>query len=127
MLFDSQQILHQTIMSKITGSFYFKRTDTGNLIGEYLNNHIQESRPESALRDSKDKGTSFPGVYISTWFEPDNLPAQGDPVVMNLKIEATPSSPCHFSLAWTPPGEFTPHYEGQAMFCDGMLVGHYWS
>jgi hypothetical protein len=114
-------------MPKTIGNFYFKLTDTGNLIGEYSNKGTPKGRPESALRDDQDKGIGFAGKYISTWFEPTNAPNRGDCLAAELKITQNLAPSDLFVLEWTPlPGSSTS-YQGSAMLCGGVLVGNYQS
>lgn len=47
----------------VRGSFYFKITSTGNLIGEFFNNYMNNSISESANRINP--GIGFVGQYIT--------------------------------------------------------------
>jgi len=104
---------------KVIGRFYFKKTDSGNLIGEFSNNH-HNLRPstESAdlLVESQQDG--FIGVYHTTWQE------GGIPFIAELHISAKNENRLILSLQWCIRGKSA--FEGEAMLCDGMLIGNYW-
>ena len=57
-------------MSKTIGRFYFKLTDSKNLIGEFSNNTSKRNYTESADRiiQVADEGT-YVGDYYTTWHE----------------------------------------------------------
>ena len=111
-------------MSETIGNFYFKLTDSGNLTGEYSNTVTNRSRPESAWRKCPVDKPSFVGDYVATWYEPDSK--IGD--AAELQITLKNGSIGIFELVWSELKE--PNntiYQGQAMCCDGKLVGNYQS
>ena len=64
----------------ITGRFYFKQTDSGNLLGEFSNNSMSVNSTESA-DIVKNEANAFIGDYKSSWIE------DGEAELLNLKIE----------------------------------------
>ena len=110
-------------MATIIGRFYFKLTDAGNLIGEYSNSAGTRSLPESAMRKDGSEVGGFVSSYMSTWFEP----SAGAGVAALLKIEPKSESSDLFELTWCEIAGNSDLYKGEAMLCDGMLIGNYWS
>ena len=115
---------------KVQGRFYFKLTDSGNLLGEYSNQLMVRNAPECACRVEGEAGT-FYGAYISTWWEP----SLGKPIAARLEIGAKaaianqPPPAGLFDLKWLDYANGTqgsPLFEGEAMLSDGMLIGNYW-
>ena len=111
-------------MTKIHGTFYFKLTDAGNLIGEYSNQTTERGRPESAYRNNTFDQIGFPGEYISTWFEPDPINTS---VVARLTIAPKNSSTGQLVLDWKSLDNSKDLFHGEAMLCDGILIGNYHS
>lgn len=114
----SSQINH---MSHVRDRFYFKLTSSGNLLGEYSNEGTLRSRPESALRKDTCETEGFRGEYTSTWYEPEETRT----VAALLKIQHKPSSPDQFTLVWSDLKFSDVLFSGEAMLCDGMLIGDY--
>lgn len=112
-------------MSMINGRFYFKLTDAGNLIGEYSNNVAKGIRTESAIRNSfvELKHRDFTGIYTSAWFEPDPTAC----IAATLSISLKPNCPGQYQLEWTHLEQPRKIFLGEAMLCDGILIGNYWS
>jgi hypothetical protein len=111
-------------MPKTIGNFYFKLTDAGNLIGEYSNADTDRSRPESAWRKCPVDKPSFDADYVATWYEPGSKAGE----VAELQITLKNGSVGIFELVWSELKEPNKAiYRGQAMCCDGMLVGNYQS
>lgn len=104
-------------MAKIRGRFYFRVTDSGNLLGEYSHWAIDQNRPESALRISPAAPVSFLGSYVSSWYEPTNNAA----VVATLTIGTR--TPEIFTVEWSIGGK--PKFRGEGMLCGGVLIGDY--
>jgi hypothetical protein len=114
----------QKLMPKVNRRFYFKLTNHGNLLGEYSNDMTSANLPESALRQPASSGTSFPGSYVSTWFEPTTK----NSVAADLIVLSKPQTSGIFSLEWTGNNYgSTCHFKGEAMIHDGALIGNYWS
>lgn len=114
------------------GRFYFKLTDSKNLIGEFSNNHkdCKRNYAESADRIIPDVcHGNFVGEYYSTWyddFDPDE-PGGG---FANLKIELKSGCANIYSLNWClyeKDGKTLSKHKfgGEGMLCDGMLIGDY--
>jgi len=102
-------------MKAITGSFYFKKTFNGNLIGEFANND-PSSMVITENANIQNSIFGFIGTYISTWYDNASHQAQ-------LEIKAI-GNKSTFSLIWTENGKIT--YEGEAFLQDeNILVGFY--
>jgi hypothetical protein len=101
---------------KIRGRFYFKKTTNKNLVGEWSNNGENRVFTESSDLDEPVDGYS--GTYNSTWQE------QGEAISSRLKITIKGAGPL-FSLEWRVDG--APRFQGEAMLCDDILIGDYWS
>jgi hypothetical protein len=104
--------------NKLIGRFYFKQTSNGNLIGEFSNNKDTGIYTESADIPKGKIYETFAGIYISTWH------AGNSQEVAKLKIESRPGTYNKiFSLTWTI--DRIESFWGEAMLCDGILVGDY--
>ena len=110
-------------MSKINGRFYFKLTDAGNLIGEYSNNTPSNIRTESASRNVPSDPKEFAGNYTSSWYEPGNSKC----IAASLSIVPKPNYPRQYILEWCKLDTLRKIFLGEAMLCDGILIGNYWS
>lgn len=97
--------------SDFVGSFYFKQTTTGNLLGEFINNDSTIINVESAVLTSI-KG-AFIGTYDSIW---------NDGTLHSAKLEITKVHN-KFIVEWTDVSSY--NYEGQAMIVDNILTGYY--
>ncbi len=102
-----------------TGCLYLKLTSNGNLIGEFSSYGFVST--ESALRVGRKKGqlNTFIGNYKSSWLEDTNAPF----VDLTISKKSKKSSEETFALEWRKSG--TTIYVGEAMLCDGMLVGYF--
>jgi hypothetical protein len=114
-----------TNMSKIKGRFYFKLTDSKNLIGEFSNNESNRNYTESADLDFRNSTDSkFIGTYFTTWHEDDK---GHESVLAKLKIEH--KHPDIYKLTWwqiiNQQPSAKPSFEGEGMLCDGILIGDY--
>ena len=102
---------------KLIGRFFFKKTDTGNLIGEWSNNNAPDIYTESSdlqnKGDEKDK-LKFEGTYFSTWQE------KGKPKFAELNIT---HKDCKYFLLWENEGKKI--FYGEGMLMGGMLIGDY--
>jgi hypothetical protein len=101
----------------IKGRFYFKLTDSGNLLGEYSHWAINESRPESALRTSPSASAGFVGSYVTCWYEPK------DGTAVFAKLTIGNRAPAIFTVIWEIAGQ--RKFEGEGMLCGGVLMGDY--
>jgi hypothetical protein len=113
----NQQQLH--------GRFFFKKTDNGNLIGEFSNNLDPRIYSESADLikgcEEKDKGCvycRYHGTYSSTWQE------NGSPFFADLTISKNTRNDKLFSLKWIVKNG-SKDYTAEGMLCDGILIGDY--
>ncbi len=93
------------------GSFYFKQTNTGNLIGEFINNESFDIHVESAKLVNDQQ--LFVGTYTSTWFDE----------TLHLATLIISRVGNKFNLDWTDSKSI--NYEGQGFIADDMLIGYY--
>lgn len=106
----------------LIGRFYFKRTATGNLLGEYSH---RRSDPrlvyaEAATRTSEGRG--WEGTYRTVWREGPNF----TPVFARLEIRQAEGSTALFKVEWFDEASAARRiFEGEAMECDGNLIGDY--
>jgi hypothetical protein len=107
-------------MAKIVGSFYLRKTDSGNLLGEFTNNARFTVSTENA--DLKEAGdVPYVGRYLSTWLEGD-VPHTAELVIDHLdNAEACGK---HYKLVWNDLHK-GPIYEAEALLAEDVLVGHY--
>ncbi|MBK8038553.1 MAG: hypothetical protein IPK22_15700 [Verrucomicrobiaceae bacterium] len=119
-------------MPRTHGTFYFKLTTAGHLLGEYSNPGTPRARPECAFRGDNipnSDRTSFAGTYISTWFEPGEVP-EAVMATLTIAAKSAPADPTtQFTLIWTEGASGSPNvmFRGEAMLNDGILIGHYHS
>ncbi|RZJ69217.1 hypothetical protein [Flavobacterium sp.] len=99
----------------INGRFYFRLTDSGNLVGEFSNQSSPTQSAESANRIGT-TGIGFVGEYNSVWMEDDG------PSNMVLVITEIPGR--LFSLTWN--GTNGVVFRGEGFLVDGLLIGNYW-
>ncbi len=103
-------------MANIIGRFYFKKTDSGNLIGEFSHNKHFRNFTESA--DLLEGDRNFIGKYLATWQE-DGIACLN---TLNIKIKEK-SNEGIFSLKWEDNDKQT--FWGEGILCDGILIGDY--
>lgn len=101
-------------MAKVNGCFYFKRTQQGNLLGEFSNNTIQRTYTESADLISNNDSKDYVGEYISTWQEGNKA------IVSLLEISKVGTI---YSLVWKL--DSSPHFFGKGFLLDDVLIGNY--
>ena len=103
--------------NKIAGRFFFKKTDNGNLIGEFSNNDPSSKiSTESADLQPEIHNSGFIGTFHSTWQE------AGKPFFAVLTISQKTNSKL-FTLEWNRNNE--PIFKGEGMLVDGVLIGDY--
>jgi hypothetical protein len=100
----------------IIGNFYFKRTSSGNLLGEYTNKKNKEIYSESAILKSE-KSNTFKGKYNTTWLE-GNV---GDSHTGILDISEAKGD--KYDLTWSYSGAV--QFWGQGFVVDDILIGFY--
>jgi hypothetical protein len=98
-------------VNKLTGTFYFKRTSYGNLIGEFTNNVTKKVQTESAM--PTEATVNFVGEYDSIWFD-DSLHKS------TLTISEVQGK---FELHWSEGGKAI--FIGEGIEVDNMLIGQY--
>ncbi|MFN8310348.1 MAG: hypothetical protein U0T73_10340 [Chitinophagales bacterium] len=101
--------------AKFIGSFYYKRTETGNLIGAYNNNKTTEILPEFATPTEPVSG--FEGRYVSNWMDGENRTAT---------LEITREDQ-RFHIRWRNTRPQPYDYEGWGFIVDSMLIGCYYN
>ena len=105
------------LSEQIIGRFYFKRTQNGNLLGEFSNNVILRNSTESA--DIIEPLDGFRGKYYTTWQE------NGESIFALLTIgfkDNTGNS--IYQLSWTD-NDGNTMFIGEGFLFDGILVGDY--
>jgi len=113
-------------MSNVAGRFYFKLTPNGNLLGEYSNNRTLSPSAESAERaldlggQVEEGATPFVGLFRSVWQEDG-----GAAHTAVLRIASKVGHVGIFAVDWTSPERTL--FRGEAMLCDDVLIGNYWS
>lgn len=113
-------------MARIEGRFYFKRTDAGNLHGEYSNKGSITPDVEAAqmkLTSLSNSKYPFIGKYFATWTETSSSGITT--VSSDLEIKLKDGVNNLFSVMWTTRG--TTLFLGEGMIVDGILIGDYQS
>ena len=100
------------------GSFYFKQTVNGNLIGEYANNNDNFISTDSATNRCHSNNCDFIGTYDSTWFDTDMHRAE-----LKISLRQNTNNKI-FILHWTDIGG-QPNYEGEGFQVGDKLIGYY--
>lgn len=109
--------IYRTSMTNIVGSFYLKKTSSGNLIGEFTNCLNPKIFTESADLVNKSEEMSFLGDYTSTWIEEEIA------ILVSLKIEwKEDSNKKKFRLTWS---NAKTTFHGEGFLLDDLLIGHY--
>lgn len=102
----------------IIGTFYFKKTTNGNLVGEYTNNKTNYLSVECAQITSSEKKNLFEGTYRTTWIEGEK------PESATLKISLQNISVQKYDLTWKSNSDITL-FKGQGFIMDEILLGTY--
>ncbi|MBE98888.1 MULTISPECIES: hypothetical protein [Flavobacterium] len=108
-------------MSRIIGSFYMKKTEDGNLQGEYTNNEqFTVSTENSVLLVAGPE--PYLGEYATTWREPDKV-MHARLIVSAISAKDT-NTYAKYKLVWSDLNN-VPIYEGEAILAEGLLIGHF--
>lgn len=103
-------------MSNIIGRFYFKQTQSKNLLGEFSNNASDENYVEAAFKTTEEDG--FEGIYETKWIEKDVS-------IYNLSIKSISiKNSIIYYLEWKT-GNGKVIFKGQGMLVDNILIGNY--
>lgn len=103
-------------MANLIGRFYFKLTESGNLVGEFSNQMSITNSTESADRVSEDVG--FEGEYVTTWRQ------EREPFIARLVIRGKSGNHRNiFALQWFRDKEII--YWGEGFVEGGILIGDY--
>ena len=101
---------------KLIGHFYYKKTPSGNLIGEFSNGYNNKVQTESS--DSIKNPTSFQGTFKATWFDNNSN-------FLELKIDFKPGTyEKIFLLEWSDINGKALFW-GEGFIVDDMLIGSY--
>lgn len=101
---------------KLIGSFYFKKTVNGNLIGEFTNNLNTIINTESS--DMIESNQGFIGTYNSTWHDTDIHLAE-----LNISHKVGTNNRI-FTVNWIEKG--IQIYDGEGFLFDAAtLIGFY--
>jgi len=103
----------------ITGRFYFRITNSGNLIGEFSNNGLTVNSTESADRKAshESNSNSFEGQFHSSWQE------DGEAFYADLTIAPKTGTTNILTLIWSR-GKKTIFW-GEGFLAEGLLIGNY--
>jgi len=107
-------------MATISGSFYFKVTAAGNLLGEYAHKLPPTTRPECAMRTSE-SSTGFVGDYLTTWYEQNT----DSGIVAGLRIRLKTQGGTAYSLLWFEHKSNRILFTGEAVRNGDALEGTY--
>lgn len=104
-------------MEKLVGSFYFKLTKSGNLIGEYYNNKMEKgTNPKTECANLKSGNKRWVGSFNTIW--------QEESTIYDLEIIENNSPNSGFKLYWKQKNEVI--YSGIGFEVDDILIGAYW-
>ena len=101
---------------KVIGRFYFRQTSSGNLLGEFSNNHTDCNITESANLKGEFKNV-FIGDFKSTWYE-----SIAHSLDLNIKYKEYTGDKL-YTLVWKK-GDI-PKYYGEGFLVDNILIGDY--
>ena len=100
----------------IIGQFYLKKTENGNLVGEFSNN--LSDGVYSMSGDLLDEGDGFIGTYRVTWRE------KNEAIFTYLEISYLYDNNKLFKLIWKD-NKKRELFEGEGMLCSDLLLGNY--
>jgi hypothetical protein len=98
---------------KVIGSFYFKKTNSGNLIGEFTNNKLKKILTESATINHEEID-KFEGEYTSSWHQNNTS------ILVNLTIKL---DGLKYVLEWGKDNNTL--FKGEGFNVNNILIGHY--
>lgn len=105
-------------MKKLIGSFYFKKTNDFNLIGEFANNALDIIRITTESANKSERVDGFVGNYLSVWHDATTHTAN---LTINFKFADVHNI---YALKWEEDGQTT--YEGEGFLLDdNTLIGFY--
>ena len=93
------------------GCFYFKKTSSGSLLGEFINNDDTKINIEAATQISN--SFNFIGTYNCIW---------NDGTLKNADLTVTLKSSGRYKLEWV--GKPINYY-GEGIIIDDILMGYY--
>jgi len=100
----------------IIGQFYLKKTDNGNIIGEFSNN--LSDGVYSMSGDLLEGESGFTGTYRVTWRE------KNEGIFTYLEISYLYENNKLFKLVWKD-NKKKELFEGEGMLSDNLLIGSY--
>jgi hypothetical protein len=103
-------------MATIFGRFYFKRTASKNLVGEFSNDKSGIHTESADLVGNA--GNDYFGDYYSTWQDSSSRSLHAD-----LNISPKPGFPGVYKLEWKRSRAII--FTGEGMLCDDILIGNY--
>ena len=106
----------------LIGRFYFKKTDNGNLIGEYSHNFSLSNDSECSNNLNKDilSNNSFIGKYETCWKEKKPCSCIIEISFKNLNNQTSNSI---YTVLWKDNNRTI--FWGEGFLVDGMLIGDY--
>ena len=103
------------------GRFYYTRTTSGNLLGEWSNETMNRNHTEGAVLLERFEGSDFIGRYHVCWWEGGE---DNNVVTAILTINSRPDSTNIFTLAWTALNG-NEMFTGEGFISNGILIGSY--
>ena len=104
---------------KIYGTFYFAKTKSGNLLGEFTNNGLKEYIVESANINKDFCKDNFEAEYITNWLEDEET------FIAKLIIERNSNNNKMFDLTWRNIKNNELIFKGIAFKKRKILIGNY--
>ncbi len=108
-------------MDEVIGSFYFRKTSSGNITGEFTNNLNNRIFTESAdLNLVTQEISSFAGNYIATWQENEESHLS----TLNISF-LEGSNNLKYRLIWRSETSENILFHGEGFLVGDILIGHY--
>ena len=104
---------------RINGTFYFTKTKSGNLLGEFINNGLKNFIVESANIDEGFCKEKFEAEYVTNWLEDEKTFVAKLIIVRNLENTKM------FNLIWYDLKSNKPIFSGIGFKKKKILIGKY--
>lgn len=105
---------------EIRGWFYFKLTESGNLIGEFSSFEVSvnSSHVADRIQTKNIKTSEFSGTYNNIWLENNK-----NCMLMTMKITKIKEQNNRYELLWHLKKKLI--YKGLGSIVDNILIGNY--